>query len=233
MPARHAIFFAPAPGSALDRFATAWLGRDAGSGAAVARPEVEGIPPARLAEITRSPRHYGFHATLKAPFALADGHTADQLHAEVAALASRWRPFEIDLEVSALSGFLAFTLARPSDRMTDLAAACVTDLDGFRRPPDAAELARRRGSDLTPAQDQHLVRYGYPYVLDAFRFHMTLTERLTEPERGHVSTTLRALGASVTARPVTVDALTVFTQPDRDRPFVVQARHPFAAGSAP
>jgi hypothetical protein len=70
--ARFAVYFAPAPGSDLETFGCGWLGRGL-RGEDLPQPLVTGVAPARLAEITRSPRHYGFHGTLKAPFALADG----------------------------------------------------------------------------------------------------------------------------------------------------------------
>ena len=51
----------------------------------------------------------------------------------------------------------------------------------FARPPGAAELERRRKAGLSAAQEKMLLRWGYPYVLDEFRFHLTLTGRL-QPE---------------------------------------------------
>lgn len=232
MPARHAVFFAPAPGSALEGFGRSWLGRDAAIGRPVPQPEVAGIVPARLGAITASPRHYGFHATLKAPFVLAEGRTPGQLDAAVRALATASPPFEVWLEVTSLAGFLAFTLARPSPEMDALATACVTELDGFRRPPGSAELARRRQSGLTPCQEANLQRFGYPYVLDDFRFHMTLTERLEPPERDHVLAILRELTAELTAKPLRIDAIAIFSQPSLDQPLVIRARHAFGGRGA-
>jgi hypothetical protein len=44
-------------------------------------------------------------------------------------------------------------------------------------PP--AELARRRVADLTPRQDALLQRWGYPFVLEEFQFHLSLTGPLS------------------------------------------------------
>jgi hypothetical protein len=108
-----------------------------------------------------------------------------------------------------------------------LADACVVAFDPFRAPPPAADLERRRAGGLSPRQDELLLRWGYPYVLDQFRFHMTLTERLDEPERGHVLALLRARAASAIEEPASIDAITLFTQPCEDAPFEVVERYPF------
>src|SRR5690554_5056560 len=68
MTARYAIYYAPEPGSPLDRFGAAWLGRSAWTGEPVAQPAVEGLDPEQLAAMTAEPRLYGFHGTLKPPF---------------------------------------------------------------------------------------------------------------------------------------------------------------------
>lgn len=230
MARRFAIYLAPPPDSAVAIFGRHWLGRDASSGEPLPQPSVPGLTPERLWAITRSPRHYGFHGTLKAPFELAAGSTPADLHDEVRAFADRQRPFEIALEVSSLSGFLAFTPAAASAELDRLAAAAVIDLDPPRRPAEPAEVAkRRRQSRLTPRQDAHLLRWGYPYVFEDFRFHMTLTGRLDDPERSRMLAILRDLTSEVCAETLLVDAVAVFEQADRETPFRMTARCPFAA----
>ncbi len=226
MAARSAIYLAPAPGSALEAFGCGWLGR-ALDGAPLTQPAVDGIEPARLAEMTRSPRHYGFHGTLKAPFSLAEGSSSDALDEAVASFARDRAPFEITLQVGSLGGFIAFVPAAPCAALNALAADCVEALDGFRAPLDGAEIARRRAAHLTPRQDRYLLRYGYPYVLDEFRFHMTLTERLQAPERDRVLRVLAERAAPICAEPVRVDAISTFEQPRRDAPFALRGRFPF------
>lgn len=227
MSMRSAIYVAPGPGSALEAFGCGWLGR-ALDGAPLAQPAVPGIDPARLVEITRSPRHYGFHGTLKAPFALAAGRSPDALDEAVAAFACERAPFEITLEVGSLGGFIAFVPAAAVAALDALAADCVEAFDGFRAPLDEAEIARRRAAGLTPRQDCHLLRYGYPYVLDDFRFHMTLTERLRAPERDQVLAILADRAADICAAPLRIDAIAVFGQPSREAPFTLRRRFPFA-----
>jgi hypothetical protein len=109
-----------------------------------------------------------------------------------------------------------------------LAADCVETFEIHRGLLGDAEIARRRAAGLTPRQDAYLMRYGYPYVLDDFRFHMTLTERLQAPERDNVLAILALRAAPVCARPLVIDAISVFKQPARDAPFTLRRRYPFA-----
>lgn len=167
---RFAIYYLP-PDGALATFGAAWLGWDIATGTPVAQPEVNGIEA-----VTATPRKYGFHATLKPPFALAEGGRRADLEKAVAVLADRLTPAACDgLMLSQLGGFLALTLRGDAGRINRLAAEIVERLDAFRRPASAAELARRRNAGLTGRQEAMLARWGYPYVKDEFRFHMTLT----------------------------------------------------------
>jgi putative phosphonate metabolism protein len=224
---RFAVYWAPPAPSALARFAASWLGRDPVTGAAVAQPELAGLPPERLREITLAPRRYGFHGTLKAPFALAPGRSADQLRSAMAALAAARRPVTLPgLELASLDGFLALVPAQPVAALDALAAACVIELDGYRAPPTADELARRRPERLSPRQRAHLERYGYPFVLEDFRFHLTLTGRLAEPEHGRVRSLLAPLVAPFCAAPLVIGELALFEQPAAAAPFLLTARFP-------
>jgi putative phosphonate metabolism protein len=223
---RYAVYAAPPPESPLARRAAAWLGRDPYEDAAVPQPTVPGIGAERQAAITASPRLYGFHATLKAPFSLAEGIGAERLHAAVRDLARSSAPVRVPLRLGSLGGFLALVPDGPAPAVSALADICVTELDHLRAPLDEAELARRRRSGLTPAEDAHLVRFGYPHVLELFRYHMTLTERLAAPEHDMVRAILERLVARFCPGPFALDALAVFEQPDRGCPFVVTGRYP-------
>ena len=222
---RYAVYYAPPAGSPLAEWAAAWLGRDPDCDEPRPQPEVTGLTRERLAELTRSPRRYGFHATLKAPMTLAEGRDGADLHAAVAALAARFRPFSFALELASLGGFLALVPSERSPELQALERACVTELDPLRAPPTAAELDRRLRGPLTLEERAHLQRWGYPYVLDRFRFHLTLTERLHEPEHGLLLSRLRTLTEPWTAHPLPIDALSVFEQPDESASFTVTARY--------
>ena len=85
---RYAIYYAPAPGSDLDRFGAQLLGYDAFSGVDLPFPDgiLQTTPDWR--DLTKEPRKYGFHATLKAPLSLAPGKTEAELLAACEAFAA-------------------------------------------------------------------------------------------------------------------------------------------------
>jgi putative phosphonate metabolism protein len=226
MDTRYAIYFAPPPGSALKRFADAWLGRDPDRDERVAQPVVEGLAPERLHEITAFPRHYGFHATLKAPFRPVPDLAADALLGDLESFAAARPAIALELEVGELGGFLALVPAARHDRVDRLAADCVRDFDRHRAPLRPEDVARRDPSRLSQLERDHLERWGYPYVFDRFRFHMTLTGPLEEPERGRVRDILEAALKPLLAEPVPVAQLALFVQTHGVAPFRVAARFP-------
>ncbi|MEP7173693.1 MAG: DUF1045 domain-containing protein, partial [Aestuariivirga sp.] len=168
---RHAVYYAPPAGSTLHRLGSSWLGRDAVRGEEVSQPKIAG-----LAEATLEPARYGFHATLKAPFTLNSDMKRVELGDAVALLAVQMEMVTIPrLALRDIDGFLALVPDEPVPALSVLAEFCVCAVDAFRTPANEAELKRRRAANLTPRQEFLLMRWGYPYVLDEFRFHMTLT----------------------------------------------------------
>lgn len=177
---RYAIYFIPAPETALYQFGASVLGYDAYSGREV--PSIASGGP-DWPDKVREPRIYGFHATLKPPFRLAAGADEAALKAEFDALAKSQQAIDAGLlEVRALSHFIALTPATPCPALDQLAAICVQRVDRFRAPMNAEERARRLASSLTERQKTNLDRWGYPYVFEDFRFHMTLTGPLAGDE---------------------------------------------------
>lgn len=205
---RFAIYYAPE--GALAEFGAAWLGWDAARGCAVAHPEVPALPRP-LDQITETPRKYGLHGTIKPPFRLAPGRAAADLDHAVATLCARLAPVSLPgLDLHRLGGFLALTPLGDTGALGQLAAAVVTGLDRFRAPPTEAEITRRRPDRLTPRQRHNLDQWGYPYVLDEFRFHITLTGALPEAEPARVQAILAPLIAPHLPAPFIVDALCLF-----------------------
>lgn len=228
---RYALYALPAAGGELKRLADAWIGRDPDVGEPVPHPIVEGLPPERLAAITAAPRRYGFHGTLKAPFALAPGAEAGALRDDLEAFAAARAPFAVRLKIADVDGFLALVPAEDSDELLELAADCVREFDRFRAPLSDDERARRRPESLSGREREHLERWGYPYVLDAFRYHMTLTDRLDEPERGGVRDVLGQILGPALAEPVPFGDVALLAQTHRVAPFNLAARFPFGGGA--
>jgi putative phosphonate metabolism protein len=223
---RYAVYFAPGSGSPLARFGASWLGYDVTSGEERTQPVLAWIPPERLNAITAEPRRYGFHATLKPPFVLAEGTTPAELDRAVATLADGFPAFVApSLRLSCIAGFWALTLSEPCLMLDGLAAHCVGDLDRFRAPASAEELARRRKPALSPAQDALLVRWGYPYVIEEFRFHMTLTARLDPREGTAIGTELARLVEPLCQDPLPIDSIGLFRQGNGDDRFQLLRRY--------
>jgi putative phosphonate metabolism protein len=217
---RYAIYFAPEPNSDLDRFGVELLGYDATTGEDIAFPDgiLQLAPDWR--ELTRDPRKYGFHATLKAPLSLAPGKTEADLLTACEAFARTPRPIPvISPVVGSISGFIAVVPAEPSDELERLAADCVSEFDSFRAPLIAEDRARRNPSMLTPRQREHLDRWGYPYVMHDFRFHMTLTGRLPLERHGPILTMLKDRFSELDLKTLAVDRIALFRQDDADSRF--------------
>lgn len=232
MTARYAVYYAPPADSALMRMAAAWLGRDAYAGVDLARPALPGLDGLDLDALTADPRGYGFHATLKAPFELAEGATEVELLDFAGVFAARRAPFTAAVAPASLGRFLAFRLEGPTPQMDDLHGACVRDFDPFRAPLSDFDLARRRKAPLTPEQDSRLISWGYPYIFEEFRFHMTLTGAIRDPALAErVLSALQVHFAPVSG-PHRFDGVAIFKQADRTAPFHVLERFTFTAAPA-
>jgi putative phosphonate metabolism protein len=229
MSTRYAVYYTPPAGDPLTRRASAWLGRDAFTGAHVRRPGLSGLEGLDLDALTEDPRFYGVHATLKAPFELAEGTNEEALLDFAEGFAKRQAPFEAAIVPAALGRFLAFRLAKPSPEMQALHGACVREFDPFRAPLGEADLARRRNAPLTAEQEARLLAWGYPYVFDDFRFHMSLTGPIADPATaGRLLAALQAHFADLSGSHH-FGGVAVFRQDDRSQPFGVLARFDFLA----
>lgn len=233
--ARYAVYFAPAAGSDLDRACSSLLGRCARTGRSLASPRLPGIDPDRWTELTAAPRHYGLHATLKPPFFLADGVTENELLDALAELAGRSRSFLLPpLRLKTIGSFLALAPSGPCPELDALARSCVMELDRFRRPPSSEELDQRRGKGLTAEQDRLLLRWGYPYVLEEFRFHLTLSNTIDDDaERALIRTGLQSHLAAVLEDQVPISGICVFSQPGKDQAFLLDHEFELARPAEP
>lgn len=208
---RYAVYAVPPRESALWQFGCAWLGRDPEGGPTPELPD--GLERAD-ASVVEAPCRYGFHGTLKPPFRLRGGLDSTPLFEAVGKLAATMRPVRLDsLTLRSLGKFLAIVPTSTPPALSKLAARCVEELDHFREPADGAELARRRAAGLSPRQEDHLMRWGYPYVMDEFRFHLTLTGRLDAKALAMHEQKLRdAAGTSGALGPVTFREIGVFAE---------------------
>lgn len=225
---RYAVYFAPEDETALAQFGWPWLGRTPDNAKDTPFHSAVRDDPDHAARVA-DPRVYGLHATLKPPFHLAEGQSRDGLVAAMQNFCAARKAIEAPaLTLDEISSFIAFRLPAPEAAIDALAADCVMEFDRFRAPPTTEDIAKRAASGLTPRQHEYLARWGYPYVLDQFRFHVTLTGRLGDEERAQARTLLRPLVEGVEREPLIIRSLCLFEQPRRGERFVPTARVPFA-----
>ncbi|AJC23255.2 DUF1045 domain-containing protein [Pandoraea pulmonicola] len=236
--ARFAIYYAPPAGSCWWNEGSRWLGRDAITGRHLNPPHVPRLSRA-LHELTVEPRRYGLHGTLKAPMRLAPEASVDDLLAIAATVAARHAPFDLTVQADVIDtdndkrpGFVALrpkAVDSANAAMQSLAADCVQAFDALRAPPSDAELARRQAQTLSSRQRELLAQWGYPFVLDEFRFHVTLSDRVDAPDASAMiewwQPRAQALGA------MRIDALALFVQPAPGEPFVLVERFGFGEGA--
>lgn len=219
MTERFAIYFAPSATSNLWERAATWLGRDANDGDLFNGP-VAGIDRDRLLNLTQSANRYGFHATLKAPMALADGYTEADLRAALDEFAARHRPVNLGkLRLASLQGFLALMVDGENEALADFAAHVVEDFDPFRAPMSTKDYAARASKGLSERQIELLGAYGYPYVFEQFRFHMTLTDRLGDEDAQDIAQAAATWFGPVLEDEVILDRLSLFHEPEAGKPF--------------
>ena len=232
MSGRFAIYWMPPSGSALWELGVRILGRDAATGETLPQVAPPGFDAARFHELTRSSRLYGLHATLKPPFRLASGTTEQALRERLKDFASGLCPFTLPrLALKPVGRFLALTPVAPSAELDLLARDCVERFDHFRAEPSQDELDKRRAGGLTDRQEKLLSQWGYPYVMDQYRFHLTLTDSIAETfERERCRQGLETLLASLAQSElsqVEIREICLFEQPGPGLPFIVSERYPF------
>ena len=224
---RHAVYFAPHACSLMHRLAAPLLGRDALAGRNIPQAAPPGLAQAAWADLARLPAHYGLHATLKAPFELKPGLVAADLTQALAGLAKDLGAVRLQgLHLARLGGpgrgFLAL-VPEPSAEANLLAQTLVERLDWLRGPLSAFDIQRRSG--LSGRLKSQFLAWGYPYVFADFVCHFSLTGRCSS--EALLEEARRALEAAlqpVLGLDLMLDALSVFSQPDRQSPFAETAR---------
>jgi putative phosphonate metabolism protein len=222
-PHRVAIYATPNITSPWWDVGSEWLGRCAHGQSNLPQPAIEGLDAATQAQLTTDPRRYGWHATLKAPFRLADGVDLEQLSQAVEGLCAQQSTFDLPhLKVMHMGRFLALRLEDPSSALDRLAADCVMQLQSLAAPLSASDIERRRAAGLTPEQDALMLAWGYPWVLDQFRFHFSLTGDLSGTPAETVERLVIAAGERFhSLPPLRMNCLSLFIEPTPGADFVL------------
>lgn len=230
-PHRVAIYAAPAPGSDGWERGSEWLGRCAARRCERPMPAIDGVDAVTRHAVTADPRRYGWHATLKAPFRLAQGSDLAALRDAVAAICRDHGPIDIGaLQVARLGSFLALQTEQAPPTLAALADDCVRRLQPLAAPLSEAELARRRRAPLTPEEDALMLAWGYPWVLHKFRFHCSLTGSLDGVADAVVDRLQQAARAHFAVQPPwRLDRLSIFVEPTPGADFALLEQLELAA----
>ncbi len=186
---RFAIYAVPAAEDPLFLLASRWLGWDSAHAQHFEPPM--GLDKPSWDKLTARPRKYGFHGTLRPPMVTAHGVGREDIICVMQDVALHHHAFEAALELTNMDGFFALTLATHQNEMHALAQELVLATDGLRATPSEQELERRRAVGLTKRQDELLRAHGYPYVLDEFRYHMTLSGVVDPMQQAEVADIVR------------------------------------------
>lgn len=199
---RYGLYFKPKAGSALAEFEGKWFTAN--------RPD----------EIIGIPKRYGLHATLKAPFKLDEQKTFDGMFAAIKQLSVDFSPIYVGaLAQRKIGSFLALVPKSNCPDLDQLAFDCVRMIDPYRAPIEARELERRRTVSLSSEEEKMLRNWGYPYVKDSFRFHITLTGNLDEKQVKYIQPELGDLLKPVLSEPLMIEDICLVGDPGEGKPF--------------
>lgn len=215
---RIALYWTPKHSTPLARAAADWLKEEV---------KIPCVTSEEAGRLVAAPNHYGFHATIKPPFKLRSRYVLEDVEREVALFVSEKqnKPFLLPcLEVARIGTFFCLRPKGESGQLKDFSAATVKRFDCFRKPAEEDEITRRRATGLTVHQDKLLLEWGYPFVLDQFRFHLTLTGNVQNPD--HFQPLKQELLKRFTPSlqlPCSFDALSIFIQ-HGNQPFFEYSR---------
>ncbi|MBB2686679.1 UNVERIFIED_ORG: hypothetical protein GGD47_004293 [Rhizobium etli] len=230
---RYAICFTPPASDPLSLVAANWLGRNVFSGDMLEPPAVRGLGIHEIAFHTAVPRRYGFHGVLKAPFQLSSDMSESQLLRDLMRFAGTFAPFQISrLEIARLGSFYSLMPSAPCEQIQYLASAIVQEFDRYRAPLSEADIERSDPDGLSAAQFANLHRWGNPYVMDEFRFHMPVTGSINAIDMPRIEAALRTIFEPVLKEPVMVSNVALMIEEGTGGPFRVHSLHPMGKVSA-
>lgn len=214
---RVAIYFTPRPESDIAVAAAKWLGRDIFSQQYKNQLPPPGVSVDRFRELTASPFHYGFHGTLKPPFRLKPDRTISQLSESLEKFAEKRKVFILpEIALHNLGSFLCLMPTEPYPELFELAKKVVAEFDEFRLPIGAEELEKRRAAGLTDNQDLMFRTWGYPYVMEEFSFHLTLSGKIRDKEEREIITSYaQSLFDGEICRNIPFDGLSLFIEENK------------------
>ncbi|WMS44482.1 DUF1045 domain-containing protein [Acuticoccus sp. MNP-M23] len=209
---RYAIYLTPPPETPLCKAAARWLGRSPFSGT----DEPAQAPTAANASV---PARYGFHATMRAPFRLAQGASEAELITAFCAFAAHLGTVEVPLQAARLSRFIAL-VAADNAPLASLSEAALHAFEPFRAPLTAEDRARRQPERMDDRGRALLDTWGYNFVMERYVFHMTLSGPVDSAALPEVDAAAQAHFASFIGPPQPL-RFALFSEAEAGGPFNV------------
>lgn len=218
---RYALYFTPPEDHDLTKAANTWLGRNAFSGESVPQHSAGPLSKDYIFQMTEAPRRYGFHGTLRAPFYLAPNRSEAELASAVDHFSKLHLPFAMPmLKVGRLGPFFALVPDTDTAKLNQFTGEVLNAFEPFRAPITEADYKRRKPERLSGRQRNYLKDWGYPYIFDDFRFHMTLTGPVPDQDADVVEKILQELFADYLTSALICNGPTLFVEKDAGGPFI-------------
>ncbi len=223
MTKRYAIYFTLPQTDPVYQTAIKWLGYDAYSGN---KTNTDSKKLAKNRQYVSKAAKYGFHATLKPPFRLSQDKSEEQLIDELENFASSITAFTCKpLKIKSMTHFIALAPKNSCDQLDAFAAQCLKHFEPFRAQLTREEYQKRNPVLLSERQLRYLEQWGYPYVEDEFRFHMTLTDSMMEDEIKKIKKKLKQYFKEVLGKPLQINQLHIFRQDSTCSNFQIISSH--------
>ena len=184
---RYAIYYAPPKESSLEEFGRYWFGWDPLNAKLINNKQrinyLNGFGIKNLKNIDKNvliAKKYGFHGTLIPPFKLNKNYSTNLLFKKTEDIAKKFKKFKFyKFKLKKMNNFYAFVQNKKNNNINKLSNRLVRELFKFRSPLTKKEIDRRNPSKLSKLQLNILYKWGYPYLMSEFNFHMTLASEVT------------------------------------------------------
>ena len=220
---RYAIYYAPSENSELDLFGKCLLGWDPYKGVETTKSDLSKLPSfKKFSGLVLTPKQYGFHGTIKAPFKLKNEYTYNDLENKVREISKQIHSFYFDqLIIKKLGNFIGL-IPTNNLKVNAVSNKFVEELDYLRDELSESEIKKRKPHKLTSNQKQMLFKWGYPYVFDEFKFHLTLTSKLNVVEIDDVLRSLQNILKQVNLNKISFNNICIFGQKSDEKFYFVQ-----------
>lgn len=218
---RAAIYFTPDKNNPLISHAAQWLGWDA------FRAKPVSCLIKRDERWVVAPSHYGFHATMKAPFHLHESTRLQDIDEALAIFCSKTPAILLPaLKITKISNFFALVPEQQTDELLEVASKTVRFFEAFRAALTEQDIKKRNPHLLDEQQYQYLMDYGYPHIFERFRFHMTLTGAIPLTEQDKVEAILNDYFQKFLSAPFSLNGLGIFVEASNQTPFYCHSYYP-------